>query len=244
MKIKILVLNISDLGGIERAAMNLYNTFKTSPVTSDVQIISINGKSDKPYAITLKGNSENSKLLYFSKNIDKNTIVLSMYDRFSIKLSIIRKLFHLNFQLYACQHADFFAHKPHTRLLRSIFYRWVDKIIALTEEDSKLYKLKFKHTYVVPNVLSFYPQNIQLLKDRKIDCAAAGRLVPIKQFDHFIYFLQKIYKRCGNYKIYGNGIEFNTMHKLLQDSKINSEDILVGSVNDIEKEFFTTLYRL
>lgn len=239
-KIKILVLNINDLGGIERVAINLLKMFSEEVYINDVEIVSVHGDGGK-YKF-LEGKNENLKLKKFIETLDDNTIVLSLYDRFSIKLSILKHFFGYKFKLYACQHADYFAHKVHTRFLRKISYLWVDKIIVLTKKDTDIYKKFFSNVYTIPNVLSFYPDRVKDINIRDIECAVAGRLVPIKQYDHFVFFLSKIHEHDKKYRIYGDGEEFRTLDNLLKDASLESSSILAGKSNDIEKELSNTKF--
>ncbi|EMI2316018.1 glycosyltransferase [Providencia rettgeri] len=250
MKIKILVLNINDLGGIERVAINLYYMFQSNHLLKDnIEILSVYGSSNEPYISILKGSSENKKLCNLAKSLTHDTILLSLYDRFSIKLAILKKFRKMDFKLYACQHADYFAHKRYTRFLRNIAYHWVDKIIALTTVDTKLYEKKFKNVCTIPNTLSFHPEIVSDFVDREIDCAVAGRLVPIKQYEHFIEFIKNTHCDGYNYKIFGDGTEYEKLRRSLDSLGINSNDILVGKTNNIEqylcetKFFFVTSLR-
>ncbi|MEZ8557557.1 glycosyltransferase [Vibrio cyclitrophicus] len=244
MKIKILVLNINDIGGIERVAFNMLEMFKKDRLLSNVEIVSINGESDCSDIKVLTGQDENRKLFYFSKSLDSDTLVLSLYDRFSIKLSFIRGLLKSDFKLYACQHADYFAHRMSTRLLRRIFYCGVDKIIALTNTDSDLYKKHFSKVYTIPNVLGYYPDNALKHNDRHIDCAAAGRLVPIKQYDHYYHLLSVInpLKENQSFKLYGDGPESKTLSDLLTSKGMVPEIIQVGTTENIYVELNNTKF--
>lgn len=244
MKIKILVLNINDIGGIERVAFNMIDMFKKDKSLSNVEIISIHGKSDSSYIKVLSGKDENRKLFRFSKSLEPDTIVLSMYDRFSIKLSLIRSVLKSDFKLYACQHADYFAHRISTRLLRRIFYRGVDKIIALTETDSNLYKKHFSNVYIIPNVLGYYPEHTLKHSDRIIDCAAAGRLVPIKQYDHYYQFLSTIepLREKQSFKLYGDGPESKNLSDILISNGMVPELIQAGTTKNIYKELNNTKF--
>lgn len=241
MKIKILLLNINELGGIERVAVNLCRMLLSNNTSHDVEIVSLNGTKLVSNCRFLQGSSESNKLYEFSKNIEADTIVLSLYDRLSIKLSIIRKIFSFKFRLFACQHADYFAHRLHTRALRRITYCWVDKIITLTKQDAQLYRKHFEYVYVIPNSLSFYPESVSFFSSRSINAAVAGRLVPIKQFDHFIHFLSNIEASTNN-KIFGEGVERDKLYKLLSYNGLNGNDILVGKVENIEIELSNTKF--
>ncbi|MGJ7335659.1 glycosyltransferase [Morganella morganii] len=243
MKIKILVLNINDLGGIERVAVNLLNMFK-SDTRFSTQIVSLNGTTCHPDYVILEGKNENNKLIKFIKEMDSDTIVLSLYDRFSIKLSILRKLikYKQKFKLIACQHADYYAHRIHTRMLRFITYNWVDAIIALTLQDANLYKKHYNNVHTIPNALSFYPKNIPSFNSRNIDCAVAGRLVPIKQYNHFIYLLSHFTTERYNFKIYGEGMEYDNLKAQLNNANLNSESILVGKTDCLENELINTKF--
>lgn len=249
MKIKILVLNINDLGGIERVAVNLYNMFLKLGSYESVEIVSVYGNGGVNNNRVLKGGSEKVKLFRFANTLDRDTVVLSLYDRLSIKLSILRLIRFRNFKLFACQHADYFAHPFHTRVLRGVMYKWVDKIIALTQKDCHLYKKKFSDVYVIPNALSFFPQEVSLISNRKNDCAVAGRLVKIKQYNHFVEFIKRTQSKNISHKILGSGVEENHLQNLIEQAGLNDKNILVGEVKDIEIEldnikfFFVTSLR-
>ncbi|PMH74636.1 glycosyltransferase [Vibrio cyclitrophicus] len=244
MKIKILVLNIDDVGGIERVAFNMFNMFKKDKLLSNVEIVSVNGKMVSSGVSILDGSSENNKLYDFAKSIDSDTIVLSLYDRLTIKLSFIRKVKRKLFKLYACQHADYYAHRVSTRILRRISYRWVDKIIALTVTDFKFYQRFFSDVHIIPNVLGYYPISALSQDKRSIDCAAAGRLVPVKQYDHYYQFLNKVQKikENGAFRLYGDGPKANDLINILESIGISSKDVQVGVVDDIYSELNKTKF--
>ncbi|MDC5973691.1 glycosyltransferase [Proteus mirabilis] len=246
MNIKILVLDITALGGIERVALNMKDMLTQDLYFDSVEIISVTGDTSSMNGVnTLKnGSNENKKLYEFAKNLKENTIVLSLYDRFSIKLSIIRKLFNFKFSLYACQHADYFAHPIKTRILRYITYQWVDKIISLTKQDAVYYKKKFKNVYTIPNALGYYPLSVKKFNNREIDCAAAGRLVPIKQFEHYISLLEKIYN-CGYgraFRIHGEGPEYSALKNKILGSNLRDLCILSGKSKNIYQELNNTKF--
>ncbi|EHH2567858.1 glycosyltransferase [Vibrio parahaemolyticus] len=230
MTVYITLLDYKTLGGIERVAKNLHQALMSTKI-NDISIIDL----DTLRALFGEEKSEFTLLLKFSKTLGENDIVISMYDRLSIEFSVCKALGH-KFKLVAAQHADYFANRIHTRILRRLTYSYVDSIVALTKFDSDLYKKWHKNVVVIPNPILSFPETVPSFMDRKELVISAGRLNKIKQFDHFIRLADSMRDFCElEFHLYGSGEEKANLTELIESFGMSPKIILKGATNELEK---------
>lgn len=233
-KVKLLVLNAFDMGGIERATISMANCLRSLGV--DVEIVSLY-KNESSFIIkdNIKVLPQNlndyEKLSFYLNELNGNEITISMYDRISIYLDIIQIIKMKNNIVIAYQHADYEAHSFKVRFLRRIFYFKNNAVVALTEKDKNLYlnKLSNKLIKKIPNILDPEESIVnKKISERDLDIIAVGRLDPIKRFEDVIYISETI--QC-NTKIFGHGPDEGRLKSIAKDKRI-----LCGSSSQIFKE--------
>jgi glycosyltransferase involved in cell wall biosynthesis len=230
MNVIILVIDCELLGGIERSSINLKRSLEESETLGSIRILSVRKE--------LAGKSIFSKLWNLMKSLDKETVLISCYDKFSALLLLINLFF--NIKLICMQHADYHAFSKYKIFIRKYIYRLADSVICLTEKDASLYKRAgIKNVDVIPNILVKYPKIIEHIECRPIHCAVAGRLVPIKQFDHFIDIAAQIQTKYPSHlcKIFGSGVEKENLKSVAKSNKMDSDSLFPGSVSDIYSAF-------
>ena len=237
MKIYIFLLNSSAIGGIEKVARNLSLILSESNV--DVEVIDIL-ELKKRY-----GNYSELRLcFYFLNGKNKNDIILSLYDRLSIQLLLAKALCFNDVKIFACQHADYYANKFHTRMLRRFFYKKAERIIALTSTDKKLYnQCGLNNVIVIPNPLAYYPKNIPTFLSRTNNVIAAGRLNKIKSFESVID-LAVIMSDLEHIKfsLYGDGEEIDFLKAYIKTLGFDYNEILRGSTLRLDECFISSKF--
>ena len=242
MRIYILVLDHSTLGGIEKVAGNLKCMFSDGMSFSSVEIVDISVLNNK-YGNNLTSKSQFSLLSQFICDLADGDIVLSLYDRISIQLAVLRKRYKGTFKLVACQHADYFANRLYTRILRLVTYKFVDYVVALTDTDKSLYEKDGFRVKKIPNPIRFYPEKVQPFELRNNTVIAAGRLNKVKRFDHFVNVVASC-KDIPNYKfeIWGDGEERQNLERYITSLDLNSMCELMGVSNDFDAILGTTKF--
>jgi glycosyltransferase involved in cell wall biosynthesis len=233
MKIGIVVHNITNFAGIERAVCNLVNLL----TGFDPIIISIQSDSGIPkyqlkenipiYHLNIK--QENTKIKkvfgYFRtireiRQIDADENFDSMIGTghdINVLLTFVRK----NLKIIGCEHFGYGAVSLLSRTLRKIFYRRLETIVVLTIEDAEYYVFH-KNVRVIPNALSFMPEQRSNLDAKRI--LVIGRLSYQKGFDMLISAIFLIKEQCIGWevKIIGGGEDEEPLKKQICDLGIDN----------------------
>jgi glycosyltransferase involved in cell wall biosynthesis len=118
--------------------------------------------------------------------------------------------------------------------LFKLFNRY-DALVVLNEDEKQYYP--FKNLKVVPNFIKLKNSKIELQKEKTI--IAAGRIAPVKQFDHLIKAWALIAKDFPEWqvKIFGEGDEslIITLKKIILELEATNIH-LMGVTNDLEEE--------
>jgi glycosyltransferase involved in cell wall biosynthesis len=235
MKIYILLLNVNSIGGIERVAKNLHSTLSLYKAGVDVEIFDI------PKLKIKYGSCSELLLCYrFMRDKSQEDIVLSLYDRLSINL-LLAKIFNFMVgpKVVACQHADFYANKIHTRILRSFFYKKVNHIVCITSADKKLYiESGMKNISTIPNPIIYYPSTVEPFSSRANNVVAAGRLNKVKSFERFIDLAKMMSNSKGiTFSLYGDGEERERLIRYASTLELDSQKILCGVSSRLDDVF-------
>jgi len=238
MKVYIFLLDKTSLGGIEKVAYNLRNTLKYSPYI-DTSIVDINFLRTE----FQPAKSEIYLCHKFCKTLNDEDVVISMYDRLSIQLSFSKFINRKNFKLIASQHADYFANRLHTRFLRRLMYRYVDRITALTVFDTNLYKKWHKNVCYIPNPILFYPDTVPSYSKRDNNVIAAGRLNKIKRFKDFID-LAGIMKNFSqlSFNLFGDGEEKSSLSLYAKSIGLKPDSILKGKTTELDNKLLLSKF--
>ncbi|MFM5038900.1 glycosyltransferase [Aeromonas veronii] len=235
MKIYIILLNANSIGGIEKVAKNLFSILNEF----SVEVIDL---------IELKkryGNYSELKLCCkFLNDMDENDIILSLYDRLSIMLLFASIIYISKVKIIACQHADFYANKIHTRMLRRFLYKKANHVIALTKADRDLYIESGLHNVsVIPNPITNYPDSVPSHSSRENNVIAAGRLNKIKAFENVIdlaVIMSEI--ESVNISIYGDGEEMESLAAYTKKLGLEPDKILHGSTTFLDDIFVSSKF--
>jgi glycosyltransferase involved in cell wall biosynthesis len=211
--IGIIIHDITHGAGTERAVVNLANMLVNSKKYCVYIISCHSSRKDNPkYALDKYVNiihldiSLNSNKLITYYLIYKNIRKLIFENDINIVIgtgSIINCLITLvleNVKKIGCEHMNYTNISAIKRLIRTICYKGLDKIIVLTEEVRSYYKSLIKKVVVIPNSLSFVNTEISELKNRRI--IAIGRLTYQKGFDMLIDAALIIKEKAPDWCIY------------------------------------------
>lgn len=162
--------------------------------------------------------------------VNKIEYILGMGCYLSIFLPFIK-----NVKTIACEHSSYDIVSKKTNIVRKIMYRYVDKIVSLTEEDKKKYVEINKNTYVIPNPLSFKESNGVSLRDNIV--ISVGSLVKNKGFERLLKIWVEIEKKHRDYKleIYGDGEERENLENLKKTLGLKKV-FFMGSTKEIQKK--------
>ncbi|PSW34962.1 glycosyltransferase family 4 protein [Photobacterium phosphoreum] len=251
IKIDLLLLNAFDFGGIERASNTLFQAFKSFDI--NCELISVREKKNKKSfeyiedpTVLQYGKTDFMKLFFYAKNIDKNVVVISTYDRISIMLSLCFFLLKKKNKIIAHQHADYYAHSKKIRCLRFLFYRRIDFICALTQQDVKYYLEWHENVYLIPNILQLSHEYKYIpIKERDTDLIAIGRLDPVKRFDDYIKISSLLIEEdiISSSILIGDGPEFNKLKKLDRHNIIKGRNDNIYTLLQNAKILLVTSYR-
>lgn len=118
--------------------------------------------------------------------------------------------------------------------LFKLFSRY-DGLVVLNPDEKKYYP--FKKLHVIPNFIKIAPQETNSKKENTI--IAAGRIAPVKQFDHLIKAWSKIADAFPNWqvKIYGDGDveQIQKLNTLIKKFKLTNIQ-LMGVTTHLHEE--------
>ena len=111
-----------------------------------------------------------------------------------------------------------------------------DKIIVLTNEDKEKWNEKYS-IEVIYNPLTFFPQNISNLKNKKI--ISVGRLEEQKGYDILINVWNIVSKKYPDWilEIYGEGSERENLQNKINKLGLEKSFLLKGATKDIQDKY-------
>ncbi|ELM3749665.1 glycosyltransferase [Aeromonas hydrophila] len=233
MRVYIFLLNSKSIGGIETVARNLLSIFQKYSNSVDVQIVDLLEIKVQLGCISTAELEACYRLIKQAKDGD---VILSLYDRLTIQLLFSNLILRKKIRIIGCQHADYYANRIHTRILRRIIYNNAEKIVALTSTDSHHYKSVGIHNVeVIPNPLIFYPEHVPLFSERKNIVVAAGRLNKVKGFHYTLELASRMqeYKNIS-FNIFGDGEERDALSSYAERLGIRPQDIFMGATSKLD----------
>ncbi|WP_378173659.1 glycosyltransferase family 4 protein [Aquimarina sp. SS2-1] len=128
-------------------------------------------------------------------------------------------------------------------LFKKYFFKYADyveskydKLVILNKDESNYYKSK--NTLVIPNPLTFYPDDVSDLSNNRI--ITAGRIAAVKGYDILIDIWAEIAKAIKDWQlhIYGNGEQryINMLQDKIDRAGIQDTIKLMGSTDKIQEE--------
>ncbi|MFV0162254.1 glycosyltransferase family 4 protein [Empedobacter falsenii] len=255
-KIAIIIDNISNKAGTERAVTNLCNGLKKFfPKEYDIYIISLLSNS-KDYAffdldtsIKLihleKRNNFNilSKIFWYRslithlKNINKDysfDMLIGTTYIHNILLSFICK--NTSTKTIGCEHVNFYYPPKWIQKIRPYFYKKLNSIVVLSEEEKTSFK-NLSNTCVIPNSLPFESKLKSTQNSKTI--IAVGRLTNQKGYVDLIAVFEKIHSIYDDWKlnIFGEGEEETSLNTLIKDKNLTNFIKIHKSTHNISEYY-------
>jgi glycosyltransferase involved in cell wall biosynthesis len=247
IKIAIIIPNITLLAGTERAVCNLANILANNDAYLPIiiSICSVNGEpcyylNDRVNifhcAVTTR-NKYLARILQFkqvkiicdTENID---IVIGTYSAINILLpfiSIVKKRI-------AMEHMNYASAAFIVRIIRRLFYPFLDAIVLLTNADAANYKFH-KNAVIIPNSLPFISQEQSLLENKVI--LAVGRLTYQKGFERLVEAIALIKEKCCGWqvRIIGDGEDKVRLLKQIKECDLENTVTILPPTKNIESEY-------
>lgn len=245
--IYIIINDISKIGGLSKAAFNLYKIFKENNI--NVKIITGNlNESNKQYFEFAKDDiinlnlgsvheiSHNKlKLIKWYYNFYRNLKALNIKNETIISIeTVINFLTIVSFnktnKIIATEHLSFQRRKI-TQILKKILYPQANHLIVLTTIDKKLYeKVGIKNVEVIPNFIEV-SKNASKLDNKNILFIA--KLDLIKGVDFLIKIIKKFDDKKWKFTIVGDGPKKEELKIALKNYNVE----IKGEVLDVKKEY-------
>lgn len=240
-----LVFNITNSAGTERAVINLSNIL-CNEEDFKVGIISISSITGNPYYeldsrvsiyhLGINNSTKNivKKLTAYKKVMNRiydivpeGGYVLGTDIPYNILISFLKKR-----KKIGCSHMGYKSAHFMRNVMRYIFYRKLDALVVLTENDKKYYSF-IKNTYVIPNSLSFAPKTKDNYDSKQI--LSIGRLNYQKGFEFLIDAAKIVVDKHSDWKfvICGSGEEYEELVKKIQTLKLENNMQIIPPTKNI-----------
>lgn len=257
-KIYIFVLDITRMGGTERAVINLYNILEKRGF--EVYIISISGKKKSlPYysfdnldhieyleCDSLQKTLWNEiRWLYrfFKKlchlKLPADAILLGTGHNISLVLILFNLLQGRRKKVIACEHIQLATIPKVVRLGMKFAYSYLDAIVVLSlsaKREFKTYLSKDKSVYVIPNSLPFSSSDLSNVENKRI--IMVGRLSEEKGYERVIPIAKYLEQNHPEWRIdiFGSGPLEIELTQQFRDAGIRNV-VFKGSVKKIMDEY-------
>lgn len=265
--IKILTLDFSLKGGIERVVALLANSFSRNGY--NVEIVSVFKSNDMEsyatdekvsirYLTVKKYNCFNGvkKFIVFYHLI-YNLIKYCLSDSFNKTIFIstltnvstvmcIAKIVNPKLKLIAAEHSQYYAHNKIIRIIRRLLFNKSNKVVVLTEHDKKIFEnfLKPNKVCVIRNPVSFNINKASGLSFKRL--ISIGRLEDVKGYKNLIVDLSDFFKTNKEWTldIYGDGSLKREINELIEKLGLTKNIYLRGFTRNIDKEICNSSFYL
>ncbi|GGK29046.1 glycosyl transferase [Yeosuana aromativorans] len=177
------------------------------------------------------------------KTINPNTVVVCSHSVDTYFLPFIRKKIPKIKEFHYSKFIEVDKRTNQTSFFKKLFFKFADfveskydKLVILNRDEAHYYKSN--NIKIIPNPLTFYPENVSPLQNPKV--ISAGRIAPVKRFDTLIDIWELVYKKNQQWQlhIYGNGepdyIEF--LQSKIKEKKLSDHVFLKGATSDIQNK--------
>lgn len=261
MKVKFLLNDITEVGGVSRVVTSLANGM-VKYLNYDVEIISFRKQVNEKICFELDKrinikyinyvDCNTSSLMYTYnefkavKNVLLNEqcdVLFTLYTHHNVVAALIKN--RLKYKVIACRHSQFFNDTSKWIMMKKIFYRNLDKLIVLTERENNIYKKYCKNTSVISNPSPF-ETSYQYDKDSN-KILNIGRLDKGKTVNYTIEAFSKIHYKYPQWvlEIVGEGEEKENLKKIVRklnlEEKVIFTDFTLNVIDKYREAAFTVL---
>lgn len=253
--IVLFVAEINKPGGTERVVANLANNFTRHHYA--VTVISVNTFSGDPFypidpavklihlGVKLERNvvvrssygfyHTVSKIKNAVRRLEQNAILLATDPITCFAFALVKKSFPRH-RYVACEHMGLAIAKWHSRTARQLFYRNLDALVVLTQRDKNMLlarKVKMPACYVIPNELSFWPQQTSNCLAHQL--IAVGKYDGQKRFDLLLDIVHPLLLRYKDWKLFliGQGILKPVLEQKIQQYQLQGQVELIAPTQQI-----------
>lgn len=250
--IAIVINDITKSAGTERAVTNLANSLINY---FNVYIISISSSGGNYYSL-----NDKIKCIHLAMvNVPRNYVKKSFYYLHLMKairriineqdISFLLGTTHAintilpfmviktNTNAIGCEHMNYMAAPKISRIFRVIMYRFLSKVVVLTNDDKKHYNFISKKVVVIPNSLSFVSNIYSELSLKRI--IAIGRLSYQKGFDMLLDVALKLKPSVPDWSIniFGDGELKDLLSEGIKQRELGNYVFIKPPTNNIKKEY-------
>lgn len=252
MKIKFLLNDITEVGGVTRVVTSLANGM-VKYLNYDVEIISFRKKVNEKICFELDKRVNIKYINYIDcntssfiytyrefmavKNVLLNEecdVLFTLYTHHNVVAAFIKNK--LRYKVIACRHGQFFNDTTKWIVMKKIFYKNLDKLIVLTKRERNNYEKYCKNISVISNPAPFevdYKYNEDSKKILNI-----GRLDKGKTVNYTIEAFSKIHHKYPKWvlEIVGEGEEKENLKKLVRELNLEKKVIFTDfTLNVVDK---------
>jgi glycosyltransferase involved in cell wall biosynthesis len=250
MKILFLVNHLAEYGGIQRMLSHKILAFTKLANCEIILVTRFQNNRDylyeshqltKKYDLNLDGKksffgNQMIKLSFYQKltkiiNDEKPDVVITTLTSFySLILPFISKKTPKILEFHSTANTI----KAGQWKFKRFIYKRYDAVIVLNNDEKNNYDLK--NTFVIPNfVHEENPITYPEFHKRKLTLIAAGRMEPVKQFDHLILAWAQISNHHPNWKleIYGDGNMKSALESLIKENNLSDSVQLMGNTKNL-----------
>lgn len=241
MRVLFVINSIKNKSGSERVAVELAN--KMSAIAG-YEITLLNRESTKDNAayplvdnvnvVALSGN-----LFQFYKQL-KAHVASCSYDVVIVhnmgKLSLLCTFLPKLKKLVTLEHVSFVSRPQNVQFLSRFFYKRIDQVITLTQNDKVQFDKFHSNVLVIPNFSPFTISTNRHNNSKQI--VTIGRLTDQKNYIHLLKAWEKIYQAIPEWKlnIYGEGEHYQLLQDYIAQNSLHNV-LLKGVTSDVKQVY-------
>lgn len=140
-------------------------------------------------------------------------------------------------EIWSIEHIALESHSQLFQQARKRFYKKVDKVITLTEDDASRYRLFHEDVVVIANATPL-PVLKKPINIRSKIIITIGRLTAQKGFDLLVKAWSQVEKNYSDWslQIYGEGEDRDNLEQMIKDYNLNNIT-LKGITNDVQSVY-------
>ncbi len=263
-EIVLLIAEIFRPGGTNRVVVNLANKFTDEGYK--VSVYSVNSSEGAPYYALHKNVEIKHLNVPLARNVAvRSTIGLYKTYKALIKatqdgqiiiatdpiscfaLAFIKRKYNKRICI-AAEHMGIAVSAKHSAIARKKLYKYLDAVTVLNAIDKDLLELQqvqMKHCAVIPNEVSFYPEQTPDYSVKKM--VTVGRYVPQKGYDILINILSSVLPKHKDWSvdIIGDGYMRDELQKKIDQENLSDQvKLLQPTQNIIEAYLSASVYLL